>query len=52
METLVALIGAKWCCVLASTCGGASNALVHAWTGWLSEAKNIGISHFSWMDCG
>ena len=44
METLVALIGAKWCCVLASTCGGASNALVHSWIGWLGELKNVGIS--------
>lgn len=46
METLIALIGAKWCCVLSSTVGGASNALIHKWTGWLQEGKNISIAVF------
>ena len=44
METLLALFGAKWCCVFASGCGGLTNGLVHKWTGWLSEAKNLGLS--------
>jgi len=44
METLITLIGAKWCCVLASTCGGITNGLVHKWTGWVMEAKNVAIS--------
>ena len=46
METLIALIGAKWCCVLASTVGGASNALLHKWTGYIQELKNIAIAVF------
>ena len=41
METLLAVFGAKWCCVFASTCGGLSNGLVHKWTGYASEAKNL-----------
>ena len=44
METLLALFGAKWCCVFASGCGGLTNGLVHKWTGRLSEAKNLGLS--------
>ena len=44
METLLALFGAKWCCVFASGCGGLTNGLVHKWTGWISEAKNLGLS--------
>ena len=41
METLLALFGAKWCCVFASTAGGVTNGLVHTWTGWKSELKNV-----------
>ena len=44
METLLALFGAKWCCVFASTCGGLTNGLVHKWMGWLWEAKNLAIA--------
>tara|TARA_B110001454_G_C12326301_1_gene269951 strand:- start:69 stop:467 length:399 start_codon:yes stop_codon:yes gene_type:complete len=44
METLVALIGAKWCCVLASTMGGLANGLVHTWVGWIKEGKNLAIA--------
>tara|TARA_Y100000296_G_scaffold44599_1_gene51206 strand:+ start:818 stop:1141 length:324 start_codon:yes stop_codon:yes gene_type:complete len=44
METLLVLFGAKWCCVFASTCGGLTNALVHTWTGWAMEAKNLAIA--------
>ena len=41
METMLALFGAKWCCVFASTAGGVTNGLVHTWTGWKSELKNV-----------
>ena len=41
METLIAIFGAKWCCVFASTAGGVTNGLVHTWTGWKSELKNV-----------
>ena len=41
METLITLIGAKWCCVFASTCGGLTNGLVHQWTGYAKEIKNL-----------
>ena len=44
METLLALFGAKWCCVFASGCGGLTNGLVHKWTGWLTEAKNLALA--------
>ena len=44
METLLALFGAKWCCVFASGCGGLTNGLVHKWTGWITEAKNLGLA--------
>ena len=44
METLLALFGAKWCCVFASGCGGLTNGLVHKWTGWVMEAKNLALS--------
>ena len=44
METLVALIGAKWCCVFASTCGGLTNGLVHEWTGFIKETKNLAVA--------
>ena len=44
METLLAIFGAKWCCVFASTCGGLTNALVHKWTGWAMEAKNLALA--------
>mgnify|MGYP001250162788 CR=1 FL=1 len=44
METLLALFGAKWCCVFASGCGGLTNGLVHTWTGWKMEAKNLGLA--------
>ena len=44
METLLALFGAKWCCVFASGCGGLTNGLVHKWTGWITEAKNLALA--------
>ena len=44
METLLALFGAKWCCVFASGCGGLTNGLVHKWTGWVMEAKNLALA--------
>ena len=44
METLLALFGAKWGCVFASGCGGLTNGLVHKWTGWITEAKNLGLA--------
>lgn len=44
METMLALFGAKWCCVFASTAGGVTNGLVHTWTGWMSELKNVGLA--------
>ena len=44
METMLALFGAKWCCVFASTAGGVTNGLVHTWTGWKSELKNVGLA--------
>jgi hypothetical protein len=44
METLIALFGAKWCCVFASTAGGVTNGLVHTWTGWKSELKNVALA--------
>ena len=44
METLLAIFGAKWCCVFASTAGGVTNGLVHTWTGWKTELKNVGLA--------
>ena len=44
METLLAIFGAKWCCVFASTMGGLTNGLVHKWMGWLWEVKNLAIA--------
>ena len=44
METILAIIGAKWCCVFASTCGGLTNGLVHKWTGFAMEAKNLAVA--------
>jgi hypothetical protein len=44
METLLLLFGAKWCGVFASTVGGVTNGLVHTWTGWKSELKNVGLA--------
>ena len=44
METLLAIFGAKWCCVFASTCGGLTNGLVHKWTGYAREAKNLVVA--------
>jgi hypothetical protein len=44
METLLAIFGAKWCCVFASTMGGLTNGLVHKWLGWVLEAKNLAIA--------
>ena len=44
METLLALFGAKWCCVFASGCGGLTNGLVHKWTGWAMEVKNLALA--------
>ena len=44
METLLAIFGAKWCCVFASTMGGLTNGLVHKWMGWLSEVKNLALA--------
>ena len=44
METLLALFGAKWCCVFASTMGGLANGLVHTWVGWAQEAKKLAVA--------
>ena len=44
METLLAVFGAKWCCVFASTCGGLANGLVQTWVGWAKEAKNLAVA--------
>ena len=44
METLLALFGAKWCCVFASTMGGLTNGLVHTWVGWVKEGKNLVVA--------
>ena len=44
METLLAIFGAKWCCVFASTCGGLANGLVHTWVGWKKELKNLAVA--------
>ena len=44
METMLAIFGAKWCCVFASTCGGLTNGLVHTWLGWVKEAKNLALA--------
>ena len=44
METLLAIFGAKWCCVFASTMGGLTNGLVHKWMGWMWEIKNLAIA--------
>ena len=44
METMLAIFGAKWCCVFASGCGGLTNGLVHKWKGWIWEAKNLAIA--------
>ena len=44
METLLTFFGAKWCCVFASTCGGLTNGLVHKWTGFAMEAKNLAVA--------
>ena len=44
METLLTVFGAKWCCVFASTCGGLTNGLVHKWTGFAMEAKNLAVA--------
>ena len=44
METMLAIFGAKWCCVFASTLGGLTNGLVHKWMCWLWEIKNLAIA--------
>ena len=44
METFLALFGAKWGCVFASTMGGLANGLVHTWVGWAKEAKNLAVA--------
>ena len=44
METLLAIFGAKWCCVFASTMGGVTNGLVQKWRGWVREAKNLALA--------
>ena len=44
METLLAIFGAKWCCVFASTMGGLTNGLIHKWMGLLWEVKNLAIA--------
>tara|TARA_B100000029_G_scaffold204135_4_gene202142 strand:- start:9367 stop:9690 length:324 start_codon:yes stop_codon:yes gene_type:complete len=44
METLLAVFGAKWCCVFASTAGGITNGLVHTWIGWKGELKNVALA--------
>ena len=44
METMLAIFGAKWCCVFASGCGGLTNGLVHKWIGWKGEVKNLALA--------
>ncbi|MCH2380774.1 MAG: hypothetical protein MK228_04580 [Nitrososphaerales archaeon] len=44
METMLAIFGAKWCCVFASTLGGLTNGLVHKWMGLLWEINNLAIA--------
>ena len=44
METMLAIFGAKWCCVFASTAGGLTNGLVHKWIGWKGELKNLALA--------
>ena len=44
METMLAIFGAKWCCVMASTLGGLTNGLVHKWMGVWWEIKNLLIA--------
>ena len=44
METMLAIFGAKWCCVFASTAGGLTNGLVHTWKGWVWEVRNLAVA--------
>ena len=44
METMLAIFGAKWCCVFASTAGGLTNGLVHKWKGWMWEIRNLAVA--------
>ena len=43
MEFLINTFGAKFCCIFASTCGGAANVLTQKKWGW-SAVKDIGIA--------
>ena len=43
MEWLLATVGAKFCCIFASTCGGAANVLTKKERGW-DAVKAIGIA--------
>ena len=43
MEYLIQTFGAKFCCVFASTCGGAANVLTKKERGW-DAVKAVGIA--------
>lgn len=43
MEFLINTFGAKFCCIFASTCGGAANVLTRKQKGW-QAVKDIGIA--------
>ena len=43
MEFLLNTFGAKFCCIFASTCGGAANVLTQKKGGW-GAVKDIGIA--------
>ena len=43
MEYLIQTFGAKFCCIFASTCGGAANVLTKKERGWIA-VKAVGIA--------
>ena len=43
MEYLIQTFGAKFCCIFASTCGGAANVLTKKERGW-NAVKAVGIA--------
>ena len=43
MEYLIQTFGAKFCCIFASTCGGAANVLTKKERGW-DAVKAVGIA--------
>jgi len=43
MEWALATFGGKFCCIFASTCGGAANVLTKRTWGW-GAVKDIGLS--------